>query len=152
MFTFTLGTFRFLCVSVSIYCPCQIIFKGVSFMPTNHGRLLPKNIFCSLFGVRSICTLFQNFLKIPQQWMICQIKYQPIFNPKAAFIISNVFLDTALAFKVCSFTSASFYLQFLSDSHFSNWLQKLPLKGTVQAYLVESYGLTIRQNQFNLLV
>ena len=37
-----------------IFCPYQIISKGGSFTPTNHGRL-PEPVICFSLGVRCIC-------------------------------------------------------------------------------------------------
>lgn len=37
-----------------IFCPYQIISKGGSFTPTNHGRL-PERVICFSLGVRCIC-------------------------------------------------------------------------------------------------
>lgn len=48
------GTSRFISISVSNFCPYQIISKGGSFTPTNHGRL-PEPVICFSLGVRCIC-------------------------------------------------------------------------------------------------
>ena len=53
-YTVKSGTSRFISISVSNFCPDQIISKGGSFTPTNHGRL-PEPVICFSLGVRCIC-------------------------------------------------------------------------------------------------
>ena len=73
-YTVKSGTSRSISISVSNFWPYQIISKGGSFTPTNHGRL-PETVICFSFGVRCICASLKILWK-------SFIKYQPILNPR----------------------------------------------------------------------
>ena len=57
-FAITLSTFRFFGVAVIKFCSYQIVLKGANFMPTNHGRLFPKNSFVFLIWRKKYLCLF----------------------------------------------------------------------------------------------
>ena len=60
-FSITSGNFRFFSVSVSNFCPYQIILKMRALRQPIMGSFFQKAVLCSSFCVRSICVSFKSF-------------------------------------------------------------------------------------------
>ena len=103
-YTVISGTFRFLGVSVSSFCPYQIILKGASFTSSNHGRILPERVLFFSFGVRSVCV---PHLKLSENPLATDVRLSASRSSTRGLLslLSNVSLDTALALRIYSLTS-----------------------------------------------
>ena len=117
-FSITLGTFRFFSVSVSNFCPYQIILKMRALRQPIMGGFFRKVVLCSSLCVRSTCVSFKSFWKsISNEWYV-RLKTSRSSTRGSLSLLSNVSLDTALAIRICFLNSFCLYV--LPGSHFSN--------------------------------
>ena len=90
-FTFTSSAFRFVSISVTNFCPYQLIITGASLTLTNHGRFILKK--CCVFLIR--CKKYLRVIELPENPLATDdtlyIKYQLILNPMVTFIIKPLF-------------------------------------------------------------
>ena len=102
-FSTTSGTFRFFSVFVNSFFSYEIVLKGASFNPTNHGGLLSKNSF--VFLIRNICASFKTFWKSLSNGWYVRLSSSRSSTWVILTLLSNVSLDTALALRICYLTS-----------------------------------------------